>query len=152
MDFEHELEGKAYDLVGEGSSLVDALEAVEKDHDLRHSYFTTPYQIEVAEARPFQNSGGGKGAWNANASANAIKDAFETSQKGKVKGKGKDKGKKDGKGSGKKRSRTEDGRQICFAHNKGEQCDGKCGRVHICQICGEDHPLLEHHELKKRPQ
>ena len=35
-------------------------------------------------------------------------------------------------------NKTHDGREICFAFNNGTACDGKCGRVHACQICRKE--------------
>ena len=72
-------------------------------------------------------------------------------------GKGKGKGKK-GKG-GRYQStflpgtklelvtHTADGREICYKFNmRGNKCDGKCGRVHVCRVkgCGQQHAAADH--------
>ena len=59
----------------------------------------------------------------------------------------KGKGKAKGKGRFDKRygflnSQTPDGRQICYAYREG-RCKDNCGRVHVCQICMNPHPLKD---------
>ena len=59
----------------------------------------------------------------------------------------KGKGKAKGKGRFDKRygflnSQTPDGRQICYAYQEG-RCKDNCGRVHVCQICMNPHPLKD---------
>ena len=53
MDYEYELRRKAYKLITEeGYTLVGALQQVQKgESDLRHAFFTTPYQIQVQRPR-----------------------------------------------------------------------------------------------------
>ena len=39
------------------------------------------------------------------------------------------------------RSKTSDGRLICFAFNNAyERCPGGCGKAHVCQRCEGNHP------------
>lgn len=59
----------------------------------------------------------------------------------KGKGKGKGKGRFD-KRFGFLNSQTPDGRQICYAYQEGK-CKDNCGRVHVCQICMNAHPLKD---------
>lgn len=41
--------------------------------------------------------------------------------------------------------KTADGTPICYAYNSStERCDGKCGRVHCCQVCLGSHPACQH--------
>ena len=157
MDYEYELRRKAYKLITEeGYTLVGALQQVQKgESDLRHAFFTTPYQIEVAEASyrvPHVPKGQGKEYGVA-----AIQGAFGSphvpkggkhnkGQKGKEKGKGKGKG-KDG-GPPRKKNKTDDGRLICYNFNKGKACDGSCGMLHVCQICEKPHAMKDHEQRK----
>ena len=121
------------------------------DQDTRHSFFTTPYQIEVAKA----NSGPHWGSKGQQFGVAAIQDVFKPGgggKKGKKGDKQKGGGKKGnqkggGKASGgalKKKNKTDDGRAICFLYNKGRECDGSCGMVHCCQLCEGDHPMTKH--------
>ena len=36
-------------------------------------------------------------------------------------------------------STTPDGRAVCFAYNRN-RCNGNCGMVHVCLVCGGGHP------------
>jgi hypothetical protein len=41
-------------------------------------------------------------------------------------------------------NKTDDGREKCFKYQRGQCTDSsKCGRLHLCTLCGEGHPLKE---------
>ena len=159
LDFEHALRRAAYEKVQEGCTLKAALEHVQTAHDLRHEYFTTPYQLEVitSDARNFGHDRGsgygygkGKGNYGADAIANVFakgkgKSAGKTAQQF-LKGKGGKAGTK-GVNRSQMKQRTFDGREICFEFNK-TTCDGACGRVHVCKLCFKKHPMFDHEKCK----
>ena len=35
---------------------------------------------------------------------------------------------------------------ICYKHNDGNACDGKCQMTHVCRVvgCEEKHPMISH--------
>jgi len=41
------------------------------------------------------------------------------------------------------RGYTPDGRQKCFAYNKGGCKDPKCARAHVCLRCNGPHPAFQ---------
>ena len=122
----------------EGATLDEALRQAIRDAEIKEVNFTSPIALGM-----YRESGAKRPVDNAESSG---------SQKF-VKGKGK--GQKGGKGSSHKGNKggermqtsrrsfmsyTPDGRQICFKYNNKTGCsDGKCDRVHVCQVrgCGE---------------
>ena len=139
LNFEQKLREKAYEMIiRKKMTMSEALKAVQTDNSLRDLYFVTPFLANLAAGGgrdgPYTKGGGGKAGW-------VPKDDAWTWAKGEGKGKGKGgkpKGKGKGKGAKGKPSlhyKTLDGRDICFAFNNREACDGKCGRIHACQIC-----------------
>ena len=109
--------------------------------EVRQLHFTMPLHLEIArnQSRPATSHNERQQNWG----AKAIQDAFGIGKSGGKKG---TKGKKDGpKGGGKKGLKSKapgpnGKRKICYSFNNKQGCDGSCGMVHICQICGgEDH-------------
>ena len=48
-------------------------------------------------------------------------------------------------------SHTPDGREICYAFNNKKGCAGKCGRIHVCQVCLDPaHNKLDPAHAKKK--
>ena len=41
-------------------------------------------------------------------------------------------------------NKTSDGAEKCYKWNSGKQCDGNCGRVHACLLCGKPHTMKWH--------
>ena len=158
LNYEHELRRKAYEMVTKGVTLKQALKDVIEHDGTRGTHFSTPYQIEVGLAGAGAGKGG-KGSAGGHFGVTAIKDAFgkgsgaassalevwkpQKQPKGGKPTKGKGKKGKDGK---QKKHFKLNGRNICFAYNKGEKCDGQCGMVHVCQLCLLEHPMIKHDE------
>ena len=158
LHYEHEIRKKAYELVGEGKHMVEALKLAMACTDTRQLHFTMPLQLEITKNAAAQLSGknqyGGKGKHDQG--AKAIQDAFAPTKgvnKGnKGKDKGGNKGKKEKSDKYKPKSVTPgpEKRRICYAFNNNANCDGSCGMAHVCQICLEsDHGRLGCKKVKK---
>ena len=137
----------------EGMSLRDALQAAVKDQELKTTFFTSPLAVSVRVSPP-------QSSWGPSASSSG-KGPSSQAKGGKSGSKGRgvkrdQGGRKEprGKASGpykvpgvQFKMKTKDGSLICYRfNNKGEVCDGKCGKVHVCQVCdGPDnnHPYHE---------
>ena len=148
LEYELQMRKAAVKLITfDGLDIAAALKKVRKDQELRAKYFTTPSLslMALANSAPPGSSSGAPPAppqWQ--------RDSWQRegpySRKGSGK-KGKGKGNKGGKGKvdANFKSRTPDGRQICFAYNSQyERCRGNCGRVHCCQVCFGSHPAHMH--------
>ena len=159
-----------------GLGLPDAMCLAIKDPEVREQHFITPFLsfvncvgsrngVPVAWAPPTPGAPVRElnGLIEPPPAAEWTDDRWQPYGKGKKSSKGKSKGKV--KGSwwtgqpehmkakpGQLVSKTEDGREICFAYNNlNEQCAGHCGRLHICRVfgCFERH---EAHGCSKRKQ
>ena len=114
--------------------------------ELKGRFFTTPFQLSITA-----NQGGGKrqqereratdgtGQEDSRKKKRGAERPPSSSQQG-----GRGAGKAKGKGGKGLWSRTPDGRNICFKYNNvGEDCDSKCGMVHVCQRCFGKHPQYD---------
>ena len=124
----------------QGLLLVDLLDSVTKDGEIRSLHFTTRLVARQGQAK--------RKAVEPHKETKAEKEEpkqpkKEQGGKGKSKGNGK-KEKKEGKLNF--IWKTSDGREICFSYNNKKPCDGSCGRVHICRVkgCGAEHPAKDH--------
>ena len=137
LNYEHRMRREAFKLVNSGqATLVEALQQVVRDADIKESFFTTPVALTAKSSNKWRR----------------------TDYKGDEKGKG---GKGKGKGKSKKGdksfngsslvSQTPDGREICFAYN-AQGCRGSCGRVHSCRVrgCHKEHSAREHQKYAKK--
>ena len=107
-------------------------------------HFTTPMQFGLTAGNARKQDAA---APRDDVLARNVREVFkgDTDKKNKgEKGKGEDKAKGKGKGGKDKDTYVKvNGRQICFAYNNGNACDGKCGRLHICQRCNGTHPKID---------
>ena len=158
LTYEHRLRKEAFKLVVAGShTLVQALQHVVKDSDIKECYFTTPIALGVG----FTSQQTGDSKWRKVSNKGSQFGGYGNKgfSKGQHKGFGKGKGKfKGSKGSVLTRdenqnvlvSKTPDGRELCYAFNS-QGCNNKCGRVHACRVkgCLGAHSAREHHKYTK---
>ena len=129
-----------------GAALIKARE----DAELRQVYLHTPMTVTVGvatrggakrlRAEADSDSDGGPSDKRKRTHKTKVKDTQkkryeDEGTQNKPKGKGK--GKKGDKGKGNRekfKTRTSDGKPICFNFNNGK-CKGSCGKIHVCQIC-----------------
>ena len=147
LSYEQEIRRRAYELITtQNLQMQAALVAVMQDANVRERYFTAPlalgavsFPVERPIAPVASSSPGGKAG-----ARQPQRRVFNAFGGGRGKGGGKRGGKKSsGKGAGLK-SRTPDGRDICYRYNnRNESCDGRCNRVHCCQRCLGKHPAYE---------
>ena len=164
LNYEYEMRKKAYDwVVSEGFTLQDALKTAMKDTELKNLHFLTPWTLkvdplkeqlpkELADKRERSQSvqkdrrpgGGRKKRQRKGSRGEPNKGGGGGDKGGDGGGDGGDKGKK------KVHSKTTDGKPICHKfNNRGENCDGKCNRLHVCQICFGPHPRYKHGQKVK---
>ena len=129
LSFEHEIRKKAYHLLrnGDASSLALALSDAMKNPALMNLHFILP----LSTSGDFMSDSWGgdqeSGSWQAAG--------------GKSKGKG-----KGGKGrhvykevkKGALKTKSKDGKKLCFRFNNGSCQEKNCGFHHACQICLEE--------------
>jgi hypothetical protein len=136
INYEYEIRRKAYELVVmERMPLHEAVTTAMRSSELKEKHFTGPFLLGMM-ASSSQSTKREHGSPPPGSAQKYAKGAGR-GQGGKGRGRG---GSGKGKGKG-MRSRTPDGRMICYKYNnEGEVCDGKCQMVHICQYCMEKHP------------
>ena len=150
LDYEFELRSFAFKKARkEGMELGAALQLATTNSELKELHFTSPVTFASMQ-RPAKF-----GRWDSGQPSSSSPNV-PGQHKGQT-GKGKGKGKK-GKG-GRYQStflpgtklelvtHTADGREICYKFNmRGNKCDGKCGRVHVCRVkgCGQQHAAADH--------
>ena len=144
VGYEYQMRKEAVDEVNKGVELATALRQATKNPDIRQRHFSTPLAVSSA-SQSLQEP------WKNRRNQERPHPYEANYQKGKGKSKGKSKKGKGKSKAGALQGTTPDGRQICFAwNNKGEGCQGQCGRVHCCRICmSPDHPTFEHPEGPK---
>jgi hypothetical protein len=154
LTYDFEVRTKAYELViYDGITLTAALVAARKDSEIRNLHLITPLAVGGGKVqhtdsqqsqlavwqppwlRPQQQatqSKGAKGGKGGGGSKGGKGDGGTRKNKQQRSGKG---------GRSDLKSKTQDGRAICFKYNNQEgDCSGSCGFVHICQRCEGDHP------------
>jgi len=162
LAYDFQVRKEAARRIMKGDDFATAMRAAWTDLETRERFFVTPVALSgsAAPSRPYNGGGsgdeplpkrprsgkpnehqGGKGSWKARG-----KGYGNYSESWKAKGSGKKGGKQ--KNSGKSalagQKKTPDGREICFAYNRaGEGCAGKCGRVHVCTMCLQQHPVYQ---------
>ena len=156
LSYEFQIRKEMAKLILEGADFARALREAWTDPVLKERYFITPLAVSAVSSAPRARSRSPRGKW---APAPNEKGAGKGGQKGRKNrgaGKGANKGGQKGhnKGAGKGgakdwHSSTPDGRSICYAYNNvGENCQGKCNRVHVCRRCFGQHPV---HQCSKAP-
>ena len=128
LSFEHECRKKVMELINDdGVSMVDALEQVTRDGELKELAFTSPIALMGRGAkRPAAEPAGEASTTKASKGKGKGGGPKDKPKKGKGGGKG-------GKGKGKLLSKTPDGRKICFAFNNQGCTNPECEFAHICQ-------------------
>lgn len=117
----------------------------------KEKYFSTPVSLVANMVATRGDGGSKKRDWNStqstgdgNQSGKASGSNAKPKGKGRAAGKGA-KGKGKGKGAGKSRfpkTKTPDGRSICFKFQDSHCTDRGCGFVHVCANCLGDHPMM----------
>ena len=137
LSYEYQVRKQMVKLMNENTEMVEALELAMKDTTVKERYFLTPAALDAATER---GEGGGRKSRSPRRELSWDRGGYGSFRSGKGKrsgGKSKGKG---GKGRGLK-TRTPDGRDICFAwNNRDQRCRFNCGRVHCCQYCFGPHP------------
>jgi hypothetical protein len=137
LDYDYQVRKRAYELITTASATLSAaLKEACASSEVKELYLVTPMALGAREGgRERSRSGGRRGGTDAG--------AHKGSGKRRNKGRG-GKGKGQGKSLGLK-SRTPDGRSICYRfNNPSETCAGKCNMVHVCQLCcGKGHGYTE---------
>ena len=155
LNYEYEIRKQAYESVAtDGFTLKDALKTACQDAELRNLHLINP-MVGVNPKTPDPKKRADQGN-EGRARTPPPRRRPGTPKGGRAKyPKGGRKGGKKGGGRGggggdddddkkKVKSRTPDGREICYKfNNKGEKCDGACNRIHVCQICLGKHPRFE---------
>ena len=134
LRYEQQVRKEAYkQAVRQNRSIHDTLPEAMANSELKEVNFLSPVALsflggDESSSRP---------------SVPGAEDAADPPVKYLKKGKGKGKGKgRFDKRFGFLNSQTPDGRQICYAYQEGK-CKENCGRVHVCQICMNPHPLKD---------
>ena len=167
IELDYRVRKLAYKLVNEGSAtLKTALVTARSDTALFQRYFLSPVSLaagaEAAKATSSKRPAPTDGHRGQPPPAHRPTDGSlappaqvppPPASFGKGRGRGRGRGGKGNKGSQANQSavrnkkgemtRTPDGRLICFAYQRGN-CNGQCGKVHICTICGDKHPKKDH--------
>ena len=150
LDFEKEARKAAYERVrrGKSNTIAIALQEVEDDAMLRNLFLITPFTLghQSGPVRQIDPTGGRE-----QKDKKKKKQKKAKKDKGGVKDDDGNKGKGKGKGKVKLMAKTADGRMICFAYNnEKEGCTGSCSMLHVCRVCGGDHPMFECPKAKKQ--
>jgi uncharacterized membrane protein YgcG len=171
LNYEYALRKEAFKRAMESPAtvtIVEALQAVVKDSELKELFFISPLACSgktprsapaagslvvegalskrqkkaLAKAKP---GGGGQGGQGGGKGQGGGQGGGRGSGKGAGRGAGRAGAK--GAGKGTLAGETPDGRRICFAWNSGAECNGSCGMVHCCRIKGcfsTEHPMIRH--------
>ena len=161
MVYEEACRKKAYKLIAEGMMMDAALMAAIKDLETRQFYFTEKLLVSRKRGAPADLAAGIANAFK-DTKPKASNTAAKTSKKAKKKrnderktggspggsGGGGSGSNGNAKGKGKRHLRTPppESRQICFQNANGKNCDGTCGRAHVCQYCFSTEHTNSHHE------
>ena len=147
LHYEYEIRKAAYELVrADALTMVAALAVAMRDTELRHLHFTTPFQFELTK-----KTGGGDGGKDKSKKQQQQQqhqqdkpknDQAKKTKKNKTKDKAKDNN-PPAKKLKERATKTPDGREICFGWNSKRGCSG-CERVHVCQICFNEHTTMAH--------
>jgi hypothetical protein len=156
LNYEYEIRKQAYESVSaDGFTLKDALKNACQDAELRNLHLIEP-MMGAKFKSPEPKKRGDRGTSpppSRRRAGTPMKGQKAKWQKGNKQGGKKGGGQGGGGGGGddpdggsnkKIKSKTPDGREICYKYNnKGEKCDGQCNRIHVCQICMGKHPRYE---------
>ena len=157
LSYEYQIRVAAAEIINcEAAGISACFIAARRDRDIKERYFSTPMAVSViaVEGGGHDHAGHKRkleeifpaGWWKSNKAKGMGNKGNGNKGDNKDKGSGKGSGKGGGKGPKVGRfanvpkgvrvsSATPDHKPICFKFNNGEPCDGKCGKVHCCQIC-----------------
>lgn len=145
LAYDHALRKEAVrGILYEGLNFQQAMKRARTNTELRELSFVAPTMAAI-----FSRAKHGSSSSHAPPAKRAKKERTASSAGRGAKGSGKSgtksKGHKGQKGSGSWHVKTADGSPICFAYNSlTERCEGRCGRVHCCQLCLGSHPAHRH--------
>jgi len=156
LELEWQVRKRAMHLVNtDGKTYSVALREARSDTALLQRYFLTPVSmaagaeaaLHAAPKRPLQSAGSGARPADGATQPTVTSDYSKRQKKGDGKGKGTRKTKGGGKAEGKskqssncsgwdahEKGKTPDGRDKCYRYQR-DQCNGRCGRVHVCVVC-----------------
>ena len=124
--------------ISKGMGFKEALTAACADYTLRERHFITPMALSAIPSGTRRQRSRTPRRQSSPGSSSGLNSKGSKGGKGK---KGPKSGK--GKGKGKLRYRTLDDKSIRFAYNNpDENCDGQCGRAHVCRKCLGPHPMF----------
>ena len=145
LSYEHEIRRAAIRDTEKGIPLFTGLRKALQDPVVKERYVTTPLSLKRSRS-------------SRSPDPNPDKYARIEGGKGKARGKGKDKNRVKGRGKGRGKeqggivckSKTPDGKGICFKYNSVvENCRAnKCLWLHVCGVCFKDHPMYNCPEAK----
>ena len=148
LRYEQQVRKEAYkQALRQNRRIRDTLEEAMRNSEIKEVHFTSPVALTMSSK---QMALGASGTHNIPGADDDVPLKYvKKNEKGdKGKGKGRGKGGRFDKRYGYLHSQTPDGRQICYAYQEGK-CKGNCGRVDICQLCLQPHPLKDcKHKLK----
>ena len=145
---EREIRKKAIEwVIDEGLDIAIAIKKVWTNPELKELFFITPYLACIYGAPPTAPEP--PAFWSDESDARWKPHGGRKSKKGKDQGAKGDWWKGKGKGTWGKWSKSDaydntmgklqgkhNGQEICFKYNANQECDGKCGRLHICRVGG----------------
>jgi hypothetical protein len=143
LSYEYGIRNKAVELANEGRSLAVVLKSARENSDLEQEHFSIP--MAMAPPRTGSGSSGFARPGVENSGTNEEKYEEWKDNKGK-RGEDHEGGYKRAKrprllSELASNSQAPDGRELCYGfNNPQEQCRGRCGKVHACQVCSAPHP------------
>ena len=143
LSYEHALRKEAVrGILYEGLHFQQSMKKARANTELRELTFVAPTMATV-----FSRTRSSAASSSAPSSKRAKRDRAASSSGRAGKGGGKS-GQKSKSNKGPKSNwhvKTADGSAICFAYNSlTERCEGRCGRIHCCQVCLGSHPAHRH--------
>jgi hypothetical protein len=134
LAYDAEIRKRAYELVRDGTKadLCEALSCARASAETMNLYFLVPLTLQSANTSNLSTTAashlGGGGDSSAAPSKGQGKGAKSLGKQGKV------------VKNTKAKSKTEDGKRICYKFNNAAGCKGECGYAHVCQKCFGPHP------------
>lgn len=152
LNYDFQLRRQMVKQINEGSTMIEALEAIRADPGLKERHFVTPHVMSMMAGPSTARQ-----RWRDKERSRSPRRYPEGArgwyqgQRYRPKGSGKSPGSKGKKGADLQlHDKTPDGRQICWKWNsQHERCRYDCGRLHVCQRCFEKHPYHSCPQLRK---
>ncbi len=138
LRYEQQIRKEAYkQALRQNTRIRDTLEEAMRNAELKEVHFVSPVALALSTKQPSIPT-----LTNPHLPGADAEVPIKWPRKALHKGKGKGKTGRFDKRFGYLHSQTPDGRQICYAYQEGK-CKGNCGRVDICQLCLQPHPLKD---------